>query len=277
MINRIKDWKIQIAQLFLPLLVIPIILSFDIPKFIKDLLTHANVSISELEWYWRLAINLSKWELIFLVLVVIYYFIRKYNGKQVLKQNLNVIVWHSFVGYRICRYILNYRKISLTRVPIPVQFKLVLENIFKEYEFNEGITEKEEGTDTVSAQRFQADPFTSTINLALADTYPLNWKRLLPASALNLTTLVIDRVGQKGVRYYSKDFVNTISESVHGLPDNVVEINIFATINAAHVFHIAREVFQTGARDGIKRIRVYEQTKGIWVFEGKNVEIIIGV
>ena len=68
--------------------------------------------------------------------------------------------------------------------------------------------------------------------------------------------------------------MSKIGTTVHDLPKTVTDINIFATINAAHVYHIANEVFKTGGRDGIKRIRIYQQTSGTWVFEGKKYKKI---
>ena len=144
---------------------------------------------------------------------------------------------------------------------------------FTDYEAMEGVTEKEKGTDEIKVEKFQDEPTTSSINLVLADTYPLNWKEKLPANLLNLTTIAVERVGEKGVRYYSPDFVAEISKVVHGLSLNVITINLFATINAAHSYHIVNEVFKTGGRDSLKHLKVYEQTKGSWVFEGKYKQI----
>ena len=277
MIDRIKDWKLQIVQLFFPLLVVPIVFFFDIPEMIKECLTKANVNIIELDWYWRVVIGHGKWPLIIVALLLIYRAIRKRNKDEILKQNLDRIVWHSYLGYWACRYLLNYQKISLTRVPIPVQFKLVWENIFKEYEYMEGVTEKAVGTDAVNVRRFSEFPVTMTVNIVLADTYPIDWKEKLPAFVLDNTTVVIDHVSTKGVRYYSQDFVDKVATTVHDLPNDVIEINVFATLNAANMYHIVNNVFRTGGRDKTKRIRIYEQTKDSWVFEGKKyVEIKTG-
>ena len=277
MINRIRDWKKPIVQLLLPLLVIPTILLLNAPMRIIDVLNKSDVEVSQLDWYWQVAIGLGKWPLIVITLYFIYRYIRKTNKEEVLQQSIEVIVWHSYAGYWVCRYILNYQTISLIRVPIPVQFKLVWRGIFKKYEYMDNITEKEKGTDKIDRTFFNDEPITDTVNLVLADTYPLEWKEKLPESVLNYTTIVIDRLSEKGVRYYSRDFVDMITRTVHEMPRSVKEINFFATINAAHVYHIVNETFKTGGRDGMRRIRIYQQTSGLWVFEGKNIEIKTGV
>ena len=88
---------------------------------------------------------------------------------------------------------------------------------------------------------------------------------------------IIKRNGKRGIRLYSKDFVSKIATTIHELPATVTKINVFATVNAAHVYHIVNEVFKTGGRDRIKRVRVYQQTSETWVFEGKKYkEIKIG-
>lgn len=278
MINRIKDWKLQIMQTILPLLLIPAVLILDVPQRITDALAKANVEVKDLNTIWRIAIGLGKWPLIVVALFFIYRAIRKHNKDEVLKQNIpNTIVWHSFFGYWMCRYALNYQTVSLTRVPIPVQFELVWKNLFKKYEYMENVTEKTD-TDSISVETLQAETYTSTVNLILADTYPLDdWKAKIPAQTTTFTTIIINRSGERGVRYYSKDFISKIAMSFHELPATVTDINIFATINAAHVYHIVNEVFKTGGRDNQKLIKVYQQTSGTWVFEGKKYkEIKIG-
>ena len=274
MLNRIKDWKVQILQTILPLLIIPMSFILDYPQRITDALTKANAEVKDLHIIWRIAIGLGKWTFIVVALFLIYRFIRKHNEKEILKQNLDVIVWHSYIGYWFCRYALNYQTVSLTRVPIPVQFELVWKNLFKEYKYMDGVTEKND-VDNVTLKIQQNESYTQTVNLILADTYPLDeWKSKIPASLTSYSTIIINRSGERGVRYYSKDFVAKISAAVHDLPVTVTDINIFATINSAHVYHIVNEVFKTGGRDSIERIKVYEQTKGTWDFEGKKYKII---
>ena len=270
MIDKIRDWKIPFAQTILPLIFCPLVLLINI----NGLLAKADVSVKDLDVVWRIIIGLGKPVLVIAIMFLYCNTIRKVNKGTVLKQNVpNKIVWHTMAGYWFCRYILSFQKVSLTRVPIPMQFKLVWSDWFTDYEIMDGVAEKEKGTDNINVKKFNDDQVTSTVNLVLADTYPLNWKEKLPADLLNLTTIVIERGGEKGVRYYSPDFVAEISRIVHELPINVVGVNLFATINAANSYHIANEVFKTGGRDNLKHLRVYEQSKDNWVFEGKYKKI----
>jgi len=261
-------------QAFLPLLIVPVVLIMDVPQRILELFNKTNVKLSELEWYWRIVLALGKWPLIVVVLFFIYHAIRKHNKEELLKQNLGLIVWHSYFGYWFCRYVLNYQIVSLTRVPIPVQFELVWKGLFKKYEYMEGVTESN-NTDNITVENIQSEPYTPTVNLILSDTYPLDdWKSKIPASTINYSTIIINRSGERGVRYYSKEFVANVAMAVHNLPCTVININIFGTVNAAHVYHIVNEVFKTGGRDGLKQIKVFQQTSGSWAFEGDKYKVI---
>ena len=141
----------------------------------------------------------------------------------------------------------------------------------------DNVTEKTE-PDSINVEKLQDTPITSTVNLILTDTYPLvDWKMKIPAQTTTFSTFIINRSGERGVRYYSKEYVSQIATMVHDLPPTVTDVNIFATINPSHVYHIVNEVFKTGGRDSIKRIRIFQQTSGSWVFEGKKYkEIKIG-
>ena len=271
--NKLKDWIRVYIQLTILIVIIVLNVCLNIPEIIKNAFKDASVPVSELPVLWQFAVGSGRWILAVAIFVVVYLLIRKSNVAEPIKQNLDVIVWHSYFGYWFCRYFLNYQTISLTRVPIPVQFELVWKDLFKKYVW-ENVTEKTD-PDNVSIEILQADPYTSTVNLILADTYPLDdWKSKVPVAMTSCSTIIINRSGERGIRYYSKDYVARIATTVHELPATVTDINIFATINPAHVYHIVNEVFKTGGRDSLKRIKVYEQTSGSWVFEGKKYKEI---
>ena len=276
-LDRINDWKIQIVQTLLPLIIaaIVLLLRVNIPLEIHKVTAKANVNDTDIDTIWRIAIGIGNIGIIILILFFVYKAIRKHNKDSVLVQSLpRRIVWHSYVGYWFCRWVLNYQTVSLTRVPIPVQFELVWHGLFKQYEFMDGISELSKGTDKIHVEKFNDKQYSTTVNLVLADTYPLDWKKQLMPNVRNLTTIVIDRAGEKGVRYYSPDFVSEISQGVHNLPETVTSINLFATINAAHCFHITEDIFKTGGRDALQHLFVYQQSgSGERNFEGKCIQV----
>ena len=261
LINRIRDWTRPFLQLCLLFIVIGICIYnyyFDVIQ-----LTSTIITIPFINYPVKLNfdINYLKMLLGLLFTVGILCYIRSSNKDFILKQTLtNKIVWHTYYGYLLCSQWLNYKEISLTRVPIPMQFKLICNSVFKKYHYMEGVREMEAGTDVVKVEKFNSEEVTPTVNLVLADTYPLNWREQLPEPVINLTTIVIDRSNGDRSRYYSPDFVRRIVTEMRNLPAHVVTINLFATTNAAHSYYIATEVFSTGGRDSIKSLIVYEQS-----------------
>lgn len=274
--DKIRDWKRQWAQLVVLLLSLIHPFFLDLPKIIIGLLTQAEIAMKDLEVISRLAISFGKWVLAAVIFVFLTHTFRKQNQDIVIKQSIpNKIVWHTFFGYCFCRKALNYKKINLTRVPIPVQFQLICSDLFDEYQYD-SVTKLESGNDYIKKEVFNNDCYTSTVNMVLADTYPLSWKEQLPADYLKLTTVKIDRSSENRNRYHSVDFVKEVVSTIRNLPQNVVEINLFGTLNPAHCLDIAREGFMTGGRDHIRKLNVFQQSaEGARVFTDKKVEISI--
>lgn len=274
--KRIRDWKRIYFQLSILCAVILLNIFVNFPELIIRLINGAAVYLSDLPWFLRVIIGFGRLGFaVFTIATVYYYLIWKPNLDKCLRQNISDLsVWHSYFGYWVCRYVFNYQTISLTRVPIPVQFQLVWKGIFEKYEYMENVTEKTDD-DSVSVEMIQTDPYTSTVNLILCDTYRLdNWQELIPASATSLSTIVIQRNDVEGVRYYSKEFITTIMKIFRSLPATVTDINVFATVNTAHVYHLVNEVLKTG-RNKLNIVTVYQQTSN-WDFNGKKTTIKIG-
>lgn len=273
-VKRIIDWKRVYIQSLLMMGIGLIGCIYNWPKILKDTIEGAEVSVSELPFIWKFAVGAGRWIFVCFVLVFAYILIRKLNKDYVLRQTFpNATVWHPYIGYWYCRNIMGIKKVSLVRVPIPLQFKLVWKGIFDSYDEMDGVIEQGEPDDV----RITVDlsvPYTSRINLILADTYPIDdWKEKLPQEVHGFKTIIIDRSTDYNDRVFSRKYISEIRKVVHSLPPIASSINVFATTNAAHVFHIAKDVFMNGGRDGEKHLRVYQQSSGSWAFKGKNVKI----
>ena len=211
--NKLLDWKRAYVQLAFLITVILFNMCLNIPEIVINAFKDASVAISELPVEWQLAIGSGRWILAIAIFVTAYLFIRMSNKKEVLKQNiLNVIVWHSYLGYWVCRYILGYQKVSLTRVPIPVQFELVWKGLFKEYEYMDGVTEKKDA-DNVSVETLQAEPYTSTVNLILADTYP--WLNSKAKTARKYSTIFYRSENEFDLKGFNKAGRNSIETALN--------------------------------------------------------------
>lgn len=271
--HSVRDWSRQWLQIASLMAIVPIVFIFDIAGQILNLLKVTNIQLKELDVEYRISLGIGNPGLGILLFILLLLYIRKCNKGCILKQNTKVIAWHTFAGYWFCCRILNYRIISLTRVPIPVQFRLVFADLFDEYQFMDGVTELEK-PDNVRVEALQDYDDPTIANVFLADTYQIeDWKSKLPSSEKLHHTIIVDRSSKERGRYYSKEYVSEIRSAICHLPNTVNRINLFATINAAHCYHITREAFMTGGSDHFNTLRVYEQNKQTWKFEREFREI----
>ena len=272
-IHSVRDWGRQWIQIVSLVAIVVYVLLFDASGKILNLLQATNVEVEDLAVEYRISLGIGNPGLALILFIILLLFIRKCNKGYVLKQNTKLIAWHTFFGYWFCCRILNYRIVSLTRVPIPVQMKIVFYDLFDEYRFMDGVTEqKDKENAEIKPLQDYDDP--SVVNILLADTYRIdNWQTRMPAAERLHHTIIVDRTNEKRGRYYSAEYVEKIWEAVRSLPDTVKTINIFATINSAHCFHITRDVFMTGGSDRFELLRVYEQNKQTKKFDGENRKI----
>lgn len=204
-----------------------------------------------------------------------YEMMRKSNADFVMNKgnryHLSCYGWYWF-----CSHILGIKKCNLILVPIYLQFKLVINDVFEEYPFDE----KRFPTlsqDTVTVEELvpaATGVNDSEINLVLEDTYPIEINQI-PERKRNLFTIKIsrNRPDNIGQRYYSTQFIETVQSIVRHLPDSVT-VNIFATTNPVNTRYIAQNTFQLANRDNIECLYVYQQSSvGNRNFESKGHKI----
>lgn len=179
---------------------------------------------------------------------------RKVNSEKIFNSKSyyhNYYYW----WYWICGKILGFKKCNLVRVPIFMQFKLVTRQTFEDYLVGENYASKKEKIVLVTNSSNDA----SIINLVLSDTYPIESSQI-PKGKEFSNTIWISRENKKdSQRYYNKEFVKVILNSVRSLNKSVIRINVFATTNPKHTLEIVESVFNLGGRDNIKSLYVYQQ------------------
>lgn len=267
---KIWDWKRQWFQVLILFLIVFIDWRFNVPDFLKSIVTKSGVPIEALDPKWRIVLGGGIIIFTAFVFIGVYIGFRNANERTEIRQSiLRSTVWHSYVGYWFCRYILGYKKISLIRVPIPKQFQIVCYNLFDvDKDELKDIATKDE--DVVRVSYYNDSLFTSEIVLILSDTYSLDRDKVDIDSLKNLTTIVVDRSSDDHTRYYSPKFISTINNEVHRLPNSVETIHLFATMNPSNCYHVASDIFMTGGRDSWKHLYVYEQNKDTWKFDRKK-------
>ena len=199
-------------------------------------------------------------------------FFREIN-KEFIMNNSNVYHDYPFFWYWFCARILGIKKCNLILVPIYMQFKLVIEDIFDEYPLDEDdfpVIKDEADSDV---EEINMDMELSEMNLILEDTYVIE-SRQIPFSKKDLPTIKISRnINNNHTRHFSPKFIQKISEEIRKLPQ-INRINIYATTNPMNTLRIIRTTFKMEDRGNIDHIFVYQQkNKGIRVFCEKGYKI----
>ena len=213
--------------------------------------------------------------ILLIVSAMIYGGMRKFNADLVMNKG-NRYHCSCYCWYWFCSHILGIKKCNLILVPIYLQFKLVINDVFEEYPFDE----KRFPTlsqDTVTVEELvpaATGVNDSEINLVLEDTYPIEINQI-PERKRNLFTIKIsrNRPDNIGQRYYSTQFIETVQSIVRHLPDSVT-VNIFATTNPVNTRYIAQNTFQLANRGNIECLYVYQQSSvGNRNFESRGHKI----
>ena len=195
------------------------------------------------------------------------------NAKRVLNRG-NRYHDRTMLEYWLASRVLGYGTCDLIRVPIPTQFKLLLNDTFDNYGVGSDdyyqTPEDDHAKCEMLVSKEVGDVVSDVVNLLIADTYPINIDQI-PECVRTYDTLYIMRAGttQAFVRYYSPELVKRVTEAVRGLP-NGTKLNLFATTNPKNTQDIACKVFKLGSRSNISELNIYREeydaAKNKWLF-----------
>lgn len=247
----------QIAQGLLIVIIFFLPYIIDIPSFFEDYLRDHKPKPEFCDFFPYYILRSGNTGISIVLLILALLGIRRWN-KDVIMNNDNVYHDYPFEYYRFCAKVLGIKKCNLILVPIYMQFKLVIKNIFEEYPFDENafpIIEKEPEC-VIEKKNMETD--LSEINLILEDTYVIESEQI-PCSKQNLPTIKISRNnGTSHTRHYSPNFINAISEEIRKLPQ-VSIVNIYATTNPKNTVEIIRSTFKMADRGNVEHVFVYQQ------------------
>ena len=248
-----------------------------------------KMEIQELAIYYALRHGNICIAIILAVLMITMF--HKINGNRVLNKG-NRYHRRSMFGYWLYSHVLGYGKCSLIRVPIADQYRLVLSDMFNEYEL--GNYEKASDEEIVSVRRFGSPLHSNILQqnemanepdiridadnifIAISDTYPIK-DAMLPEQCNKQNTIIIQRIVNKedNKRYESKTLTHKVLNVIRHI-DREVVVNVLPTTNVSNTYNIVNEVFKTGGQDNIKHLYVYPQphkTEDDWNFSGKGIKI----
>lgn len=267
-----KSKKRELTQIVVLLIAALIPYFVDFSFYMKKAIK-AGVDIEFKEF---LILDLGKYAIsAALILLILFFVIRKSNRESVFNEAGNEYYNYSYGWYWFCSKILGYQKCSLIRVPISMQYKLLINQVFHEYVFGSEseYTQIDNENITITIKNESRD----TVNLVLADTYPIP-ERLLPGVVSDFKTIMITRENTgDGRRYISNAFCNQVQAKVYQLVQSGCKtINVFPTTNVVHNIRIVRNAFMKGGRGDIKHLYVFDQpntSDGDWRFSDKGTKI----
>lgn len=272
MIKKLKANSVQIIEVMILIIAFLLPYMLDIPSWFGDYLRDHKPEPeirNFLPYYILKAGNMAiALGLLSTMLIVI----RRYN-KEFVMNNDNVYHDYPYGWYWFCAKVLGIKKCNLILVPIYMQFKLVIGNIFQDYPLDETefpVIETEPDC-TIEMNNMSTD--FSEINLILEDTYVIESKQI-PFRKKSLPTIKISRNdGNSHTRHFSPQFVNAVSEEIRRLPQ-VNIVNIYATTNPMNTIRISRSAFRMADRGNIDHVFVYQQKRsGMRKFDGKGHKI----
>ena len=265
--RQIEENLRPIAQIILlsVSLFLPVIL--EASKWIEFIFQNVELDFDNAKYYFLLKVG--NWGIGIIVMLFVLSQIRKTN-KEKLFNTKNVYHDYPYIWYWICAKILGYVKCNLKRVPIYLQFKLVLEDTFSEYDVGTEDDYPKIENEEIEIHKKNWNVDSHEINLVLSDTYPIK-KNQLPAAKSILPTLVVIRKRPNKSKYYSPQFVSKIVDEVRNLPRTETSVNIFATTNPKHTRQIVENAFKMAERGNVKKLVVFPQSnKGMRRFERKG-------
>lgn len=254
---------------------IGLVLAFVIP-FIFDI---ASAFSTEKDWniyeHWKYILFLKFGDLGLGIglMVLCLKVIRKFNENAKFATG-NVYHLYSYWWFSFCSNILNFGSCGLKNVPIYLQFKLLLNDTFKQYDINED-EYKVKPDDRIKVKYYNDKNISSEINLMIADTYPIKLSQI-PSNKKKNYSIRVSRARKSDMnRYKSTELVSQVVNIVRKLPKTVDKINVFATTNPINTKDIVNNAFKLAGRGNIFKVTVFQQSKqGERNFLEKGVVVI---
>ncbi|MFJ5621243.1 hypothetical protein ACIQD3_00665 [Peribacillus loiseleuriae] len=198
-----------------------------------------------------------------IILSVFFYFWRKRANTEKLFNTGDSYNNYPIWIYWIAGKILGYGKLTLVRVPIYLQYKLLLADVFPNILVDSDIENKEQAV--IVLEKNMEQPFDE-LNLILMDTYEITEDQI-PLNKINLPTVIIQKGNDfEGHRIFNPEFVKVIREKTNLYSRTFKQVNIFSTTNTNHNNAIISKCFKIGNRTGFKNILVHQANRENYTF-----------
>ena len=280
LIDTFKDGLWQYFQMILLMLALVVPKFRNLQAIIENELLETS-KISDIDVIKLILLFLIKKGNVFIgigLCIIVCIFIRKLNENKRLNSGNHYHV-HSYAYYWICFYILGFKQCSLILVPIYMQIKLIINEVFPDFYYGEDAFYKEEQeNDTlIKVTEYNSNNAdTELVNIIVSDTYPIELKSIPQLYASNYT-IHIERTDNQNskARVYSPALIEVLNNQICKLR-GTRKINLFATLNPKNLYYISNNTFKKADRTNIVHLSVFTQNAGSandWKFDecGKSI------
>lgn len=279
--DTFKDGLWQYFQMILLLVVlaVPIVLNFKytIENELLDTSKTSDIDIIKI-----IILFLIKKGNVFIgigLCIFVFIILRK-NNECIRLNSGNHYHIHYYAYYWICSHILGFKKCSLILVPIYMQIRLILDDVFPEFYYGDDSFYKEEMGKEENLIRITEyninNPDKELVNIIVSDTYPIELSSIPQLYSSNYT-ICIERTDNQHSksRVFSPALIETLNNQICKLSGNK-KINLFATTNPKNLYFMVNNTFKKAGRTNITHLTVFTQNNASlnnWKFDeiGKRV------
>lgn len=202
-------------------------------------------------------------------LIILRFILIRFRKKKsgILFNEGNVYLDIPYIYFFIAK-ILGYESISLVRIPIALQYKIILKDIFKIIIADKHDKKEESVTAMIQNENRESDE----VNLVLSDTYKVEINQL-PINKIDLITVCIDSKADIGNRIYNSLFVKEIQSQTHHLANEYKRVNIYSHTNTHHNKEIIESCFKKGGRGEFQAVYVYQYCPKSSKFQEQGIKV----
>lgn len=279
--NTLIDGLWQYFQMILlvAVLIVPVVLNFQ--NTIENELLDTSKTTD---------IDIIKIVLLFLIkkgnifigigLCIFLFIILRKNNENIRLNSGNHYHVHTYAYYWICSHILGFKKCSLILVPIYMQIRLIINEVFAEFYYGDDSFYKEElgnEQDLIRITEHNTEKSDAAlVNIIVSDTYQIELKSIPQLYSSNYT-ICIERTNNQHSksRVYSPCLIEALNNQICKLSGTKI-INLFATTNPKNLYFMSNNIFKKAGRTNIAHLTVFTQNNGSlndWKFDecGKEV------
>lgn len=151
--------------------------------------------------------------------------------------------------------VFGFGHVNLVRIPIYLQFHLVIKEIFEHVEVDQDTEEVDEEIKILTKNMREN---SEELNLFLEDTYEITEEQI-PSSKQGQPTIVISNGNDfNGVRTFNQKFADEVRKQTNIYSKKFSYINVFATTNSKHNKMIIESSFKNAGRTGFKNLVVFQ-------------------